>query len=221
VLIANSIVARDLTLALRRRSRVLQPLIFTLICVSLFPLALGAEVNMLSRIAPGVFWVIALLSTQLTLENLFQSDYEDGCLEQWILTPYPLPLLISTKVLAHWLISALPLIFMAPLIGVLLGMSAPVISALMITLLLGTPVLSLVGAIGAALTVTQRRGGVLLSLLVLPLYIPVLIFATTALEQAAAGLSYAPHLYLLGALAMLALTLAPFAAAAALRIALE
>lgn len=221
MLIANSIVARDLTLALRRRSRVLQPLIFTLICVSLFPLALGAEVNMLSRIAPGVFWVIALLSTQLTLENLFQSDYEDGCLEQWILTPYPLPLLIATKVLAHWLISALPLIFMAPLIGVLLGMSAPVISALMITLLLGTPVLSLVGAIGAALTVTQRRGGVLLSLLVLPLYIPVLIFATTALEQAAAGLSYAPHLYLLGALAMLALTLAPFAAAAALRIALE
>lgn len=221
MLIANSIVARDLTLALRRRSRVLQPLIFTLICVSLFPLALGAEVNMLTRIAPGVFWVIALLSTQLTLENLFQSDYEDGCLEQWILTPYPLPLLIATKVLAHWLISALPLIFMAPLIGVLLGMSAPVISALMITLLLGTPVLSLVGAIGAALTVTQRRGGVLLSLLVLPLYIPVLIFATTALEQAAAGLSYAPHLYLLGALAMLALTLAPFAAAAALRISLE
>ena len=221
MLIANSIVARDLTLALRKRSRILQPLIFTLICVSLFPLALGAEVNMLTRIAPGVFWVIALLSTQLTLENLFQSDYEDGCLEQWILTPYPLPLLIATKVLAHWLISALPLIFMAPLIGVLLGMSAPVISALMITLLLGTPVLSLVGAIGAALTVTQRRGGVLLSLLVLPLYIPVLIFATTALEQAAAGLSYAPHLFLLGALAMLALTLAPFAAAAALRIALE
>lgn len=221
MLIANSIVARDLTLALRRRSRVLQPLIFTLICVSLFPLALGAEVNMLTRIAPGVFWVIALLSTQLTLENLFQSDYEDGCLEQWILTSYPLPLLIATKVLAHWLISALPLIFMAPLIGVLLGMSVPVISALMITLLLGTPVLSLVGAIGAALTVTQRRGGVLLSLLVLPLYIPVLIFATTALEQAAAGLSYAPHLYLLGALAMLALTLAPFAAAAALRISLE
>ena len=221
MLIANSIVARDLTLALRRRSRVLQPLVFTLICVSLFPLALGAEENMLTRIAPGVFWVIALLSTQLTLENLFQSDYEDGCLEQWILTPYPLPLLIATKVLAHWLISALPLIFMAPLIGVLLGMSAPVISALMITLLLGTPVLSLVGAIGAALTVTQRRGGVLLSLLVLPLYIPVLIFATTALEQAAAGLSYAPHLYLLGALAMLALTLAPFAAAAALRISLE
>ncbi len=221
MLIANSIVARDLTLALRRRSRVLQPLIFTLICVSLFPLALGAEVNMLTRIAPGVFWVIALLSTQLTLENLFQSDYEDGCLEQWMLVPYPLPLLIATKVLAHWLISALPLIFMAPLIGVLLGMSAPVISALMITLLLGTPVLSLVGAIGAALTVTQRRGGVLLSLLVLPLYIPVLIFATTALEQAAAGLSYAPHLYLLGALAMLALTLAPLAAAAALRITLE
>lgn len=221
MLIANSIVVRDLTLALRRRSRVLQPLVFTLICVSLFPLALGAEVNMLTRIAPGVFWVIALLSTQLTLENLFQSDYEDGCLEQWILTPYPLPLLIATKVLAHWLISALPLIFMAPLIGVLLGMSLPVISALMITLLLGTPVLSLVGAIGAALTVTQRRGGVLLSLLVLPLYIPVLIFATTALEQAAAGLSYAPHLYLLGALAMFALTLAPLAAAVALRIALE
>ncbi|MBU1192222.1 MAG: heme exporter protein CcmB [Gammaproteobacteria bacterium] len=221
MLIANAIVTRDLTLALRRRSRVLQPLIFTLICVSLFPLALGAEVNLMKRIAPGVFWVIALLSTQLTLENLFQSDYEDGSLEQWLLAPYSLPLLIATKVLAHWLISALPLILMAPLIGVLLGMSAPIIYALMLTLLLGTPVLSLVGAIGAALTVTQRRGGVLLSLLVLPLYIPVLIFATTALEQAAAGLSYAPHLYLLGALATLALTLAPFAAAAALRIALE
>jgi len=221
MLIANAIVTRDLTLALRRRSRVLQPLIFTLICVSLFPLALGAEVNLMKRIAPGVFWVIALLSTQLTLENLFQSDYEDGSLEQWLLAPYSLPLLIATKVLAHWLISALPLILMGPLIGVLLGMSAPIIYALMLTLLLGTPVLSLVGAIGAALTVTQRRGGVLLSLLVLPLYIPVLIFATTALEQAAAGLSYAPHLYLLGALATLALTLAPFAAAAALRIALE
>lgn len=221
MLIAQAIVTRDLTLALRRRSRVLQPLIFTLICVSLFPLALGAEVNMLTRIAPGVFWVIALLSTQLTLENLFQGDYEDGSLEHWLIAPYPLPLLIAVKVLAHWLVSALPLIAMAPLIGVLLNMSTPVLLALMTTLLLGTPVLSLVGAIGAALTVTQRRGGVLLSLLVLPLYIPVLIFATTALEQASAGLAYTAHLYLLGALAVLALVFAPFATAAALRIALE
>ncbi|MBI5461060.1 MAG: heme exporter protein CcmB [Gammaproteobacteria bacterium] len=220
-MLANAVVARDLTLALRRRSRVIQPLIFTLICVSLFPLALGAEVNLLARIAPGVFWVIALLATQLGLEGLFQSDYEDGALEQWLLAPYPLPLLIAAKVFAHWLLSALPLILMAPLIGVLLGMNLPVLHALLVTLLLGTPVLSLVGAIGAALTVTQRRGGVLLSLLVLPLYIPVLIFATTALEQAAAGLDYTAHLLLLSALAVLALTLAPFAAAAALRIALE
>lgn len=221
MLMAPTIAARDLTLALRKRSRVLQPLIFTLICVSLFPLALGAEVNLLNRIAPGVFWVISLLATQLTLENLFQSDYEDGSLELSLLAPYPLPLLVAAKVFAHWLVSALPLIVMAPLIGVLLGMSAPVVQALIATLLLGTPVLSLVGAIGAALTVTQRRGGVLLSLLVLPLYIPVLIFATTALEQAAAGLAYTAHLYLLGALAALALALAPFVTAAALRIALE
>lgn len=221
MLIAQTVVARDLSLALRRRGRVLQPLLFTLIGVSLFPLALGAEVNMLTRIAPGVFWVIALLATQLTLENLFQGDYEDGSLEQWLLAPYPLPLLIAAKILAHWLISAVPLIVMTPLIGVLLGMPASVVQALIATLALGTPVLSLVGAIGAALTVTQRRGGVLLSLLVLPLYIPVLIFATTALEQAAAGLPYTAHLYLLGALAVLALMLAPLAVAAALRIALE
>lgn len=221
MLIASAVVARDLTIALRKRSRVLQPLVFTLICVSLFPLALGAEVNMLKRIAPGVFWVIALLATQLTLEQLFQGDYEDGSLEQWLLAPYPLPLLVAAKVLGHWLLGAVPLIVMAPLIGVLLGMSASVVHALMVTLLLGTPVLSLVGSIGAALTVAQRRGGVLLSLLVLPLYIPVLIFATTALEQAAAGLAYTAHLYLLGALAVLAVVLAPFASAAALRIALE
>lgn len=221
MLIAQSIVARDLRLALRRRSRAFQPLIFMLICVSLFPLALGAEVNLLNRIAPGVFWVLALLSTQLTLENLFQGDYEDGSLEQWLLAPYPLPLLIAAKILAHWLVSALPLIAMTPLISVLLGIPAPVFQALIVTLLLGTPVLGLIGAVGAALTVTQRRGGVLLSLLVLPLYIPVLIFATTALEQAAAGLPYTAHLYLLGSLAVLALVMAPPAAAAALRIALE
>lgn len=221
MLIAQNIVARDLRLALRRRSRAFQPLIFMLICVSLFPLALGAEVNLLNRIAPGVFWVLALLSAQLTLENLFQGDYEDGSLEQWLLAPYPLPLLIAAKILAHWLVSALPLIAMTPLISVLLGIPAPVVQALIVTLLLGTPVLGLIGAVGAALTVTQRRGGVLLSLLVLPLYIPVLIFATTALEQAAAGLPYIAHLYLLGALAVLALVMAPPAAAAALRIALE
>lgn len=221
MLIAHTVVARDLTLALRRRSRILQPLLFTIICVSLFPLALGAEVNMLNRIAPGVFWVIALLATQLTLENLFQSDYEDGSLEHWLLAPYPLPVLVAAKILGHWLISAVPMLATAPLIGVLLGMSTAVAQALIVTLLLGTPVLSLIGAIGAALTVTQRRGGVLLSLLVLPLYIPVLIFATTALEQAAAGLAYAAHIYLLGALAVLATVLAPFATAAALRIALE
>lgn len=221
MLIAQNIVARDLRLALRRRSRAFQPLIFMFICVSLFPLALGAEVNLLNRIAPGVFWVLALLSAQLTLENLFQGDYEDGSLEQWLLAPYPLPLLIAAKILAHWLVSALPLIAMTPLISVLLGIPAPVVQALIVTLLLGTPVLGLIGAVGAALTVTQRRGGVLLSLLVLPLYIPVLIFATTALEQAAAGLPYTAHLYLLGALAVLALVMAPPAAAAALRIALE
>lgn len=217
-MIAEAVIARDLTLALRRRGRALQPLLFTLICVTLFPLALGAEPDLLARVAPGVFWVIALLATQLTLEQLFQGDYEDGSLEHWLLAPHPLPLLIAARVAAHWLVGALPLIATAPLIGVLLGMSWPVLAALLATLLLGTPVLSLVGAIAAALTVAQRRGGVLLSLLVLPLYIPVLIFATTALEQAAAGLPYAAHLYLLG---VLALVFAPLATAAALRIALE
>lgn len=212
---------RDLLLAFRHRTELVNPLLFFLIVVSLFPLSLEPDPRILATIGPGVIWVAALLAAMLSLDSVFRADFEDGTLEQLLLTPQPVALLALTKVLAHWLVSGLPLILMAPLLGVLMNLPAEAILALLATLAVGTPVLSLIGAIGVALTVALRRSGVLLSLLVLPLYIPVLIFGSSAVGDAAAGLPYTGALLLIAALLVLALTLAPFAIAAALRISLE
>ncbi len=212
---------RDLLLAYRHRSQLANPLVFFTIVVTLFPLGISPEPGLLQTIAPGVIWVAALLAAMLSLEGVFRSDFDDGTLEQILLSPHPLSLVVLAKVIAHWLISGLPLLFLAPLLALLLHMDPNVMGVLLATLALGTPVLSLVGAIGVALTVGLRRGGVLLSLLVLPLYIPVLIFAAGAVGNAAAGLEVTGQLALLGALLALSVALAPLAAAAALRISLN
>jgi len=216
-----ALLKRDLTLAYRHRAEFINPLIFFVIVVSLFPLGVGPESQTLRLIAPGVIWVAALLAAMLSLEAMFREDFTDGTLEQITLSHYPLPILALAKILAHWLVSGLPLILAAPLLGVLLYLPAQATWTLIATLALGTPILSLIGAIGVALTVGLRRGGVLLSLLILPLYIPVLIFAANAVNAAGQGFPVAGQLYLLAALLTLAITLAPFAVAAALRISLS
>lgn len=212
---------RDLILSYRHRSELANSLLFFVIVVSLFPFGISPDAKDLQHIAPGVIWVAALLAAMLSLDGLFRSDFEDGTLEQMALTTHSLPFLVLAKVLAHWLVTGLPLLLLAPLLGVLLFLPNTAMLTLVITLALGTPVLSLVGAIGVALTVGLRRGGVLLSLLVLPLYIPVLIFAANAVNGASSGLPVTGQLYFLGALLSLSLTLAPFATAAALRISLS
>ena len=209
---------RDLTLAFRRKSELVNPLIFFLIVASLFPIGVSPEPNFSSPLAPGLVWVAALLATLLSMETLFKSDYEDGSLEQLLLSPQPLFLVVLSTVLAHWLLSGLALTLVAPLLGVMLFLPSEGMPGLMLSLLLGTPTLSLIGAIGAALTVGLRRGGVLISLLVLPLYIPVLIFGSSAVQAAVTGLPLDGYLALLGAMLALALALAPIAAGAALRI---
>ncbi|QFY41638.1 heme exporter protein CcmB [Candidatus Methylospira mobilis] len=213
-----TLVRRDLLLAFRHRGELANPLLFFLMIVSLYPLGVSPEVDLLRRIAPGVIWIAALLAALFSLENLFRSDYEDGTLEQMLLGVYPVPLLVIAKILTHWLVSALPMLLLAPLLGVLLSMPPAAIAAMELTLLLGTPVLSFVGAFGVALTLGLRRGGILLTLLVMPLYIPVLIFATNAITAASAGLPIEGQIYFLAAMALLALTLTPLAIAAALRI---
>ncbi|RKZ92998.1 MAG: heme exporter protein CcmB [Candidatus Parabeggiatoa sp. nov. 1] len=212
---------RDLTLAYRHRAELANPLLFFVIVVSLFPLGISPESSVLQGIAPGIIWVAALLAAMLSLDSLFRSDFEDGSLEQIALSANSLPVLVLAKVFAHWLLTGLPLILLAPLLGVLLFLPDSAMLTLIVTLALGTPILSLVGAIGVALTVGLRRGGVLLSLLVLPLYIPVLIFAADAVSGAASGFEVAGQLYFLGALLSLSLTLAPFATASALRISMS
>jgi heme exporter protein B len=213
-----ALLRRDLTLALRNRGEIANPLLFFVMVVSLFPLGLGPETRTLQTIAPGIMWVTALLAALLSLDGIFRSDFDDGSLEQLLLSPHPAALLVLSKVLAHWLVSGVPLILVAPLLGVLLQLPAAATGALLASLALGTPILSLIGAIGVALTIGLRRGGVLLSLLVLPLYVPVLIFAASAVSDAAIGLPVHAQLYFLAALLALALTLAPLATAAALRI---
>src|SRR3990172_1378139 len=215
------ILKRDLTLALRRRAQIMNPLIFFVIVITLFPLGVGPEPNILQTLAPGVIWVAALLAAMLSLESIFHSDFEDGTLEQLLMTQHPLSVTILAKVTAHWLLAGLPLLILAPLLAVLLHLPGDAIQVLVITLALGTPILSLIGAIGVALTVGLRRGGVLLSLLVLPLYIPVLIFGAGAIDSASGGLPVSAHLSILGALLALSLSLSPLAAAAALRISVE
>jgi heme exporter protein B len=215
------IVKRDLVLAMRRRTDILTTLFFFIIVVSLFPLGIGPELETLRLIAPGVVWVAALLASMLALERLFAVDFADGSLEQMLLTPQPLSLLVLGKVVAHWLVTGLPLVLMSPVLGLQYDLSAEALKVLVVTLLVGTPALSLIGAIGAALTLGLRGGGVLVSLLVLPLMIPVLIFGAGAVEATVSGLGGEGHLYMLGAILVMALLLAPLAASAALRVSAE
>jgi heme exporter protein B len=212
---------RDLLLAMRNRSDILTTLFFFIIAISLFPLGVGPELDTLREIAPGVFWVAALLASMLALERLFAIDFADGTLEQLLLIPQPTTILVLAKVLAHWLITGVPLVLLSPLLGLQYDLSAEAIEVLMLTLLLGTPSLSLIGAIGAALTLGLRGGGVLVSLLVLPLYIPVLIFGAGAVEATVSGLGGAGHISMLGAIFLLSLVMAPLATVAALRVSAE
>lgn len=212
------ILKRDLTIAFRHKDDVLNPLLFFVIIITLFPLGIGPESTTLARIAPGIIWVAALLSCLLSLDRLFKSDYQDGSLEQMLLSPHPIFVLTLAKITAHWILTGLPVILIAPLLAVLLHLPEQGYGALMLTLLLGTPVLSFIGAIGVALTVGIKKGGVLLSLIVLPLYIPVLIFATSAIDTASLNLPYSGQLAIIGALFMGSLTLAPLAVGAALKV---
>ena len=216
----GAVIRRDLLLAMRRKSDVLTTLFFFIIVVSLFPLGVGPEMAMLRQIAPGVLWVAALLATMLSLNRLFAADHADGTLEQMALSAVPLGVLVTGKVIAHWLLSGLPLALLAPVLGLQFDLAAGSLAVLVVSLLIGTPVLSLIGAVGAALTLGVRGGGVLVSLLVLPLYVPVLIFGAGAVMAAAQGLPFAGALWLLGAALVLAVVLAPLAAATALRIAM-
>jgi heme exporter protein B len=214
----TALLLRDVVLAYRLRSETVSPLIFFIIVVSLFPLAVSPSPDNLRVLAPGVIWVAALLAALLSLESLFRLDFDDGTLEQLLLSPHPAAILVLAKVLAHWLVTGLPLMLLGPMLAMLLYLPTDASLTLMVSLALGTPVLSLAGAIGMALTVGLRRGGVLIALLVLPCYVPVLIFGANAVHAAMFGLDAAGQLYLLAALLALAVALAPLATAAALEI---
>jgi heme exporter protein B len=216
-----TVLRRDLLLALRRRSDIATTLFFFVIVSSLFPLGIGPEPAVLSSIAPGVLWVAALLAGMISLSRLFAADFADGSLEQMLLAPHPLAWLVSAKIFAHWLVCGLPVVLLAPLIGLQFALPNDALLVLVYSLLLGTPTLSLIGAIGAALTLGVRGSGLLVALLVLPLYIPTLIFGAGAVAASAHGMSAEAHLSLLAAVSLLSLVLAPLATAAALRISLE
>ena len=208
---------RDLLLALRNRAEYVMPLLFFVLVISMFPLALGAQPELLARIAPGIVWVAALLAALLSLDSIFRSDFADGSLEQILLSAHPVAVLVLAKVCAHWLVTGLPLLLVAPLLAEMLGLPGTAQPALLLTILLGTPSLSLIGAIGVALTVGLRKGGIILSLLVLPLYVPVLIFAASAIDNAAMGFEVSAQIYMLVAFLFLSISLSPWATAAALR----
>ncbi|MFC1136070.1 heme exporter protein CcmB [Pasteurella multocida] len=216
-----AIIKRELQIAMRKQAEVLNPLWFFLLVIILFPLVIGPDPKLLARIAPGIAWVAALLSALLSFERLFRDDFVDGSLEQLMLTAQPLALTALAKVIAHWLLTGLPLILLSPIAALLLSLEVEIWWALVLTLLIGTPVLSCLGAIGVALTVGLRKGGVLLSLLVVPLFIPVLIFSASVLEAASLSLPYSGQLAILGAILAGSVTLSPFAIAAALRISLD
>ncbi len=219
--IARAQLERDLRMVWRRRGDAMQPVLFALIVVTLFPLALGGDGPMLARIAPGVLWVAVLLSGLLNLDALFRGDLEDGSLEQMMLSTTPLAWLVALRILVHWCVSALPVLLLTPLLAEMLHLPRPLLGPLMISLTLGTPLLSLLGAVVAALTVGIRRSGMLLAVLALPLFVPVLVFGAGAVVAASQGLPWVGALYLLAAGLALSLVLAPLAAAAALRIALS
>jgi len=214
----SNIIRRELLIAYRRQADIFNPLWFFIIVITLFPLSIGPEPNLLARIAAGIVWVAALLSALLSLERLFRDDFQDGALEQMMLMPVPLSVVVISKVIAHWLLTGLPLILISPLLSILLSLDFNTWLGVVLTLLVGTPTLSFIGAIVVALTVGLQKGGVLLSLLVLPLYIPILIFATSAIDAASLGMAYNGQLAILGAMLMGAITLTPFAISAALRV---
>ncbi|WP_114786748.1 heme exporter protein CcmB [Vibrio tetraodonis] len=214
----NRIIQRELLIAFRRQADIFNPLWFFIIVITLFPLSIGPEPNLLARIASGIVWVAALLSALLSLERLFRDDFQDGALEQLMLMPLPLPVVVISKVIAHWMLTGFPLILISPLLAILLSLDFNSWLAVVATLLVGTPTLSFIGAIGVALTVGLQKGGVLLSLLVLPLYIPILIFATSAIDAASLGMAYKGQLAILGAMLVGSITLTPFAIASALRV---
>lgn len=215
------VLKRDLLLAMRRKSDITSTLFFFVVVVSLFPLAIGPELDILRQIAPGIVWVAALLASMLALDHMFSSDFQDGSLEQLALTPQPLSILVLAKIVAHWLITGLPLVFIAPILGVQYDLSPDAIAILVFSLLIGTPVLSLIGAIGAALTLGLRGAGVLVSLLVLPLTVPVLIFGAGAVEASISGLGAEGHLSMLAAIFVLSLLLSPLAVSVSLKVSME
>ncbi|MCM8854600.1 MAG: heme exporter protein CcmB [Candidatus Thiodiazotropha sp. (ex Lucinoma kastoroae)] len=212
---------RDLVLAYRRRAELVNPMLFFVLVTAMFPLGIGNDAKLIEAVGPGVIWVAALLAALLSLDSMFRSDYDDGSLEQFMLSAHPVSILVLAKILAHWLVTGLPLFIVAPLLAVLLNIPASAIPTLMLTLILGTPVLSLIGSVGVALTVGLRRGGVILSILVLPLYVPVLIFATDAVKTAIVGIPTTAQLSILSAMLVGSLVLAPMATAASLRISLS
>lgn len=214
-------VYRDLLLAVRRPADVLTALVFFVIVVSLFPLGVGPEAALLKTIAPGIIWVAALLASMLSLPRMFASDHADGTLEQMLLSASPLGAMVVAKIVAHWLVSGLPLVLMSPVLGLQYDLDPLALGILVLTLFIGTPVLSFIGAIGAGLTLGVRSAGVLLSLLVLPLYVPVLILGTGAVDMASAGLGAQAHFLLMTALLVVSAAFAPWAAASALRISAE
>jgi len=214
-------IRRDLLLAMRRRADVLTSLVFFVMVVSLFPLAVGSEMDLLRKMAPGVVWVSALLASMLSLGRMFAADYRDGTLEQTLLAPQSVSILVFGKIVAHWMLSGLPLVLIAPVLGLQFDMSGESILVLIVSLLIGTPVLSLIGAFGAALTLGLRGGGVLVSLLVLPLCIPVLIFGAGAVTSVTSGVSASSNLALLGSFLLLSLLFTPWVSAQALRISME
>jgi len=217
----KTILFRDLTLAMRRKTDILSAVFFFIIVISLFPLGVGLDKTVLIKIAPGIAWVAALLASMLALERLFAGDYEDGTLEQMLITPQPMTVIVLAKVVAHWLLTGLPLVLIVPLVGLQYHLSGEAILVMMMALLLGTPILSLLGAIGAALTLGVRGGGILISLLILPLYIPVLVYGSGAVSASLIAGESQAYLLLLGAFLILTLLFSPIATALALKISSE
>lgn len=216
-----AILIRDIKLIFRRASEIANPVIFFLIIVAIFPFGIGSEANVMSKISSGVLWISVLLATILAQDSLFRADYEDGTLEQICLCQYPLPVLVFAKIFVHWCATGLPLLAISPIIAVLLNLNLDTYKALVCSLALGTPSLSLIGAIGIALTIRVNRGGLLLASLILPLYTPVLIFGANAVYAASIGLPTAGYFYMLGSLALFALVVSPIATSAAIRVSLN
>jgi heme exporter protein B len=216
-----ALLRRDLLLAFRRRTELMFPVIFLMVVVSLFPLGIGPGPQLLARIAPGVIWIAALLATVISLDALFRSDFEDGTMEQFVISGHPLTLIALAKILAHWMVAGLPIVLLSPLLALWMNLPSESLGVMILTLAIGTPILSLIGSIGVGLTISLKRGGQLLSLLVFPLYVPILIIATAAVMAASDSLPYTQFLGLLTAGLITSVTLAPFAAAAALKISLS